>query len=298
MSTELKTSFPPLGAHLSLQQGKVSNIFNIVDHFNMQTFACFLQQKIRWNPRNLSAKKTLSDAAEFKAGLKKRGISANNVIIHAPYIINIASPKEDVRKKSLVLLENELKTLKTFGLRWSVLHPGSSVKGSGQTAEEGIQKIIDGLNHVLDATAKDYSDCGILLENNAGGGACLGTTFTELKAMRDGVVKEHRHRVAYCVDTCHAWASGYDIDDLKDDIENEGIDLKNIKAFHFNDSKTPQGSKKDRHADHTCGTIPHTDLKSLYNDSEFVNVPFIMEIPCSDIGLEQQMLLMFSNNIN
>ena len=201
---------------------------------------------------------------EGKELMLKNNIDINNVIVHAPYIINMASQNDF----AVTFLKQELKRVESLGMTKLVLHPGSSVK---LTKEEGIKNIIDNLNKV------GKSKVTILLETMAGKGTELGSSFEELKQIIDGV----NYEVGVCLDTCHINDAGYDISDF-DKVLNDFdkiIGLKYLKCLHINDSKNLINAHKDRHENIGLGTLGFDNLiKIIYHD-KLKDIPKILETP-------------------
>lgn len=199
-------------------------------------------------------------------------IPLENILVHAPYIINPASvEKWEFARDFLV---NELKLMKYLGLEDIVLHPGAHTKF---TREEGIQTLINTLKSVLELT--DHGN--ILLETMAGKGTELGTTFEELKYIIDQVGSP---RIKVCLDTCHIWDAGYDVNDYEGLINKlkETKLLKEIKALHINDSKNELGAHKDRHANLETGHIKLESLKKIIHGEEFKGLIKVLETPWVD----------------
>lgn len=197
------------------------------------------------------------------------------IIIHAPYIINLANTvKPDTYTFGVSFLAQELKRVAAFQSKILVLHPGSHL---GAGAEAGIAQLVEGLNTVL---AEDDSDVLIALETMAGKGGEIGRTFEELRMIYDGVQKKDRLRV--CFDTCHVHDAGYD---LVHDYEgvfqrfDEVIGLSQIAVFHINDSMNPCGAHKDRHANIGKGEIGFETLYKVVHDPRFLGIPKILETP-------------------
>ncbi len=221
-----------------------------------------------------TSRSTINDEFTYEAYklMLKNNIDSNNVIVHAPYIINLANRKdEDKYKFYCDFLANELDRCKSLGLNKIVLHPGSATTCS---REEAIKNIIDGINYVYNKT----TDIMILLEFMAGKGTEVGTSIDELKCIIDGI--NDKDRIGVCLDTCHMNDSGIDISKF-DDFLNEfdiKIGISKIKCIHLNDSLNNIGSHKDRHANIGYGTIGFDNLlRVVYNDR--LNVPFIIETP-------------------
>ena len=170
--------------------------------------------------------------------MEENGVILDKVIVHAPYIINLANSEEDKHNFAINFLKQEVSRCERLGIKNMVLHPGSHV-GSG--IDTGINLIVDGLNRVL---SSDKSVC-ILLETMAGKGSEVGSNFNEIKRIIDGV--ENKELIGVCLDTCHIHDAGYDLnnfDKVLDEFDRiVGIDK--IKCVHVNDSKNPCGSHKD-----------------------------------------------------
>ena len=198
--------------------------------------------------------------------MKENDIDINNVIVHAPYIINMANKTNF--DFNVQFLNEEIKRVKELGITKMVIHPGSHV---GQGIEIGIKNIIDVLNNC------DFDGVDILLETMAGKGSEVGSNFEELKQIIDGVNK----KLYVCLDTCHLNDAGYDVSDF-DKVLNEFdkvIGLDYIKCIHINDSKNEKGSRKDRHENIGYGTIGFDNMiKIIYND-KLKDVPKILETP-------------------
>ena len=205
--------------------------------------------------------------------MKENDIDINKVIVHAPYIINLANNKEEDKYNfSINFLIEEINRCNLFDVKYLVLHPGSHV---GLGTEIGLDNIINALNIVIDKT----KDVRILLETMAGKGTELGTNFDDLKYIIDNI--KDKDRIGLCLDTCHLNDSGYDINEFDKilDEEDSKIGLSYIKCIHINDSKNPIGAHKDRHENIGYGTIGFDPLiKVIYND-RLKDVPKILETP-------------------
>ena len=203
-------------------------------------------------------------------------IDKNNIIVHAPYIINLANGDESKFNFSCNFLSEELKRVNTFGMKYLVLHPGSHV---GLGVDEGISNIVKALNLVL---SKDDSNVMILLETMAGKGSEVGRTFEELKRIIDGVSK--KERIGVCLDTCHLNDAGYDLNNFDDVLDefDKLIGIDKIKCIHINDSKNTLDSHKDRHENIGRGTIGLDTLIKVINNPKLKDVPKILETPYID----------------
>ncbi len=210
--------------------------------------------------------------SEAKKLMQENNISMDNVICHAPYIVNLANKeKEDAWNFSISFLKNEIKRCEELGIKYIVLHPGSSVK---YTTEEGINNIIEALNYII----SDDDKCMIILETMAGKGSECGKTIEEVKTILDGVKSSN---IGVCLDTCHLNDAGYDMSnfDLFLDSFAKIIPLDKIKCIHVNDSKNERGAHKDRHANIGYGTIGFENLLKIINNEKLKDVPKILETP-------------------
>ena len=236
------------------------------------------------NPTINGKPKPLTDEEVEKFFADKEEAGIDPVVAHTAYLINIASPKEDIYKKSVNGLIEEIERCDKLGIPDLVLHPGSYL----DTSEEiGIQKIIDTLNSIFDKTPNSKNR--IALETTAGMGSNLGYKFEQLAEMIDGV--ENKDRISVCIDTCHIFAAGYDIRTKKsytktmrlfDDI----VGLKYLKAMHLNDSQKEFGSKRDRHAHLGQGEIGAEAFKCIMQDKRLKDVPKLLETPKEEEGVK------------
>jgi deoxyribonuclease-4 len=199
---------------------------------------------------------------------------------HTGYLINLGAQASKNRERSIKSLIQEIQFATELGLPFLVLHPGAHL-GAGEAA--GLKQIVTGLDEVFAATSR--SPVRIALENTAGQGTCLGYKMEHLAAIYEGVRKPER--LGVCLDTAHLFAAGYDIRTPRGwrkpirDIE-QLIGLKQILAFHLNDSKTPLGSRVDRHAHIGQGHIGLAGFRHIVNDSRFKNHPGCLETPKSE----------------
>ncbi len=202
--------------------------------------------------------------------MKENNIVLEKVIVHAPYIVNLANFNNF--DFSVSFLINEVERCSTLGIKYLVLHPGSAVNCS---REEAINNISKGLNLILD---NDYN-VTILLETMAGKGNEMGKTFEELKAIIDKI--KYQDKIGVCIDTCHLNDAGYDMSkfDIVLDNFDKVIGINKIGCIHVNDSKNEISSHKDRHENIGFGTIGFDNLiKIIYND-RLESIPKILETP-------------------
>lgn len=201
--------------------------------------------------------------------MKENGIDFRNVIVHAPYIVNLAN--ENNFDFSISFLRDELKRVHDLGFDKVVLHPGSHV---GIGSDKAIDNIVYCLNKVLVDT-----DVKILLETMAGKGTEVGINFNEIKRIIDGV--ENKNNIGVCLDTCHIHDSGYDVSDF-DNVLSEFdkiIGLDKLLCIHVNDSKNPIGAHKDRHENIGLGHIGFDNIINIVYNDKLKDVPKILETP-------------------
>lgn len=203
----------------------------------------------------------------------ENNINPKNVIVHAPYIVNLAN-KSDINKYNFYIefLVNELNRVKELGLDKMVLHPGSATTC---TKEEAISNIAEAINKIYENT----TDVVILLEYMAGKGNEVGSSIGELKGIIDKI--NDKDRIGVCIDTCHMNDSGVDIakfDEFLDEFDRK-IGIDKIKCVHVNDSLNPIGSHKDRHANIGYGTIGFDNLINVVYNNRLEGIPFILETP-------------------
>ena len=203
-----------------------------------------------------------------------------NMVVHAPYIINIANTiKSQTFEIGVQFLRSEIDRTQALGAKQIVLHPGSHV---GEGEEKGI-KIIEGLNEVL--TAKD--EVQIALETMAGKGTECGYRFEQLAEIIEGV--RYNDKLSICFDTCHTHDAGYDIiNDLDGVLKSfdDIVGLERIKVVHVNDSKNVCGAKKDRHENIGFGHIGFEALNKVVHHEALTNVPKILETPY--VGIDKK----------
>ena len=204
--------------------------------------------------------------------MKKNNIDYSKVIVHAPYIINLANDSDPEKFKfSVNFLIQEVERCDMLGIKNMVLHPGSHV-GLGE--KTGIHNIIRGLNQIL-----DKGKCNILLETMAGKGTEVGRTIDEIAEIIDGVM--YKDRIYVCLDTCHLNDAGYDISEFDKYLDefDKKIGINKIKCIHINDSKNPLGAHKDRHENIGYGTIGFDNLINVIYNERLGDIPRILETP-------------------
>ena len=202
-------------------------------------------------------------------------IAKENVIVHAPYIINLATDDLVKREFSCNFLKEEIKRVETLGFSYLVLHQGSHV---GAGTDKGIQNIADSLNKIIDKDTKVV----ILLETMAGKGTEVGKNFEELESIISKI--KQKENIGVCLDTCHINDAGYDLNyfDKVLDSFDKIIGLDKLKCIHVNDSKNIMGSHKDRHENIGLGYIGFDNLINIIYNKRLDNIPKILETPYID----------------
>lgn len=226
-------------------------------------------------PQNTS-RYPINDNLTLEAFKKMKGIGFDysKVVVHAPYIVNLANNDEVKFNFAVQFLKDELKRCSQLGIKNVVLHPGSHV---GIGIDAGISNIARGLNMILGEV-----DVRILLETMAGKGSEVGSKLEEIKRIID-LVEDKRH-IGVCIDTCHLSDAGYDLRDFDSFLDkfDEVIGIENIGCVHVNDSKNDLGSHKDRHENIGFGKIGFDTLMGVIYNKRLENIPKILETPYVD----------------
>lgn len=227
-------------------------------------------------PQNTRRKDTdLLKIDEALALMKENNLDTNHIVVHAPYVMNLANPSLEKREFAVEFLTSEIERSHRMHATQIVLHPGSAV---GSTVEQGISWIAEGLNKVIENT-KD-KPVRIALETMAGKGNEIGRTFEELKQIIDLI--HDKSRISVCFDTCHTHDSGYDVKHNFQSVIDEFdrvIGKKYISVFHINDSKNIRGARKDRHENIGFGEIGFDALMEVVYHPDFTEIPKILETP-------------------
>lgn len=225
-------------------------------------------------PQN-TRRKQISDmkVEEAHALMKEHGIEKESIIVHAPYIINLANcAKKETFELAVEFLAKEIERVKALDARILVLHPGSHV-GAGENL--GLDKIVSGLNIAM----KQIGDVQIAIETMSGKGSELGYQFEHIRYLMDHV--DHPEAIKVCLDTCHIHDAGYDIADFDQILDefDQIIGLDRLVCVHVNDSKNIRGAKKDRHANLGFGEIGFTALNQVVHHPRLTEIVKILETP-------------------
>ena len=264
---------PLLGAHVSTSGGVDKAPAN-GKGLGCDAIQVFTRNQMQWRARPLSE----LEIAGFRDGLKECGIQTT--VSHDSYLINLGSHERVVLQKSLDAFADEIERCEQLGIPFLVFHPGSHV-GAGEAA--GLQRIADSLNTVLNL--KPEYKTQVLLENTAGQGSNLGYRFEQLADIL--AQTENPNRFGVCLDTCHLFASGYDLRtrstyEATFDEFDAIVGLGRVKVFHLNDSKKSLGSRVDRHENIGKGELGLEPFRFLLNDPRFAGLAMLLETPGGD----------------
>jgi len=254
------------GLHLAFER------LATIDGKAMQIFTANQRQ---WHPREPDEKEiSLFREARTTAG-------EIPVASHDSYLINLASPKADTREKSIAAMVEELRRCATLGVEFLIMHPGSHL---GKGIEEGVKRFTANLDRAIEE-AQIAGGVMVLLETTAGQGTSLGSSFSELAEIIEK--SKYTKQLGVCLDTCHAFAAGYDIrtpqayrQTMKEFDDEIGLDR--LRFFHLNDSKKELGSGVDRHEHIGQGHIGADGFRNLVNDPRFAEHPMVLETPKSE----------------
>lgn len=259
-----------LGAHMSVSGG-LSTAFDRAQSIGINTMQIFTKNQNRWEQKPASAE----EIALWFQRQAETGIAP--VVSHAAYLLNLGTPDDALWEKSVKALVDELTRAEQLGLLGVVLHPGAHMN-SGE--EAGLARIVDGLNRAHKATP-GYKTL-TLLETTAGQGSALGYRFEHLSATLSGASTPER--VAFCFDSCHVFAAGYDIRTAEAYEATMAefdrlLGVERIRCFHLNDARKPLGSRVDRHDHIGTGELGLAAFGFILNDPRFSRVPMILETP-------------------
>ncbi|XP_037318834.2 probable endonuclease 4 [Pungitius pungitius] len=260
-----------IGAHVSIQGGMWRAVGSCAE-MGGNCFGLFLGSQRSWKRPPLDH----TAADKFREQCSLWEYDPAHVLPHGSYLMNCGSPKEDVFEKSQALLVDELSRCSLLGLNLYNFHPGSSL--GSITTEQCVEKIASAINRAHQQTPAVVT----VLENMSGQGNTVGGKFSELRSIIDKV--RDQTRVGVCLDTCHAFAEGYDVaaeggvKAMLDVFEQE-VGLQYLKALHLNDSKGRLGCNLDRHEDIGKGHIGISAFRDIVNEPRLDNIPLVLETP-------------------
>lgn len=258
-----------LGSHVSFGKEQLLGSAKEAISYGANTFMFYTGA-----PQN-TIRKNIDDnlTNEAKNLMLANNIDINNVICHAPYIVNLANNLDETKYNfSITFLKGEITRCESIGVKYIVLHPGSSV---GIDKKIALDNIIFALNKIITKDTK----VTILLETMAGKGTELGSSLEELKYIIDGV--NEQDKIGVCLDTCHLNDAGYNMQNFASFLNefDNIIGINRVKCIHINDSKNPFSSHKDRHANIGYGSIGFASILSIINHPKLENIPKILETP-------------------
>ena len=259
-----------LGAHMSIAGG----YYRAVESASQCRCDCvqlFTKNNNQWRAKPIDD----DDVEKFQSSLATLRIQ--QPISHSSYLINLASPEQPLRKKSIDGMVVELQRAEQLGIEYVVLHPGAFIRGSEQT---GIKRIVRSLDEIHRQTRGITAKC--LLETTAGQGTNLGWRFEQLAEILAGA--RNPDRLGVCLDTCHVFAAGYAMSSQKEykatmSELQETVGIDQIKAIHLNDSKRELGSRVDRHEHIGQGHLGLAPFRHLLTDRRFRRIPMYLETP-------------------
>ena len=272
-----------IGAHVSASGGVFNAPLNAAK-IGADAFAMFVKNQRRWDALPLSAK----EIAAFKDALKRSGIRAEHVLVHDSYLINLGHPREAEREKSLNAFVDEIRRCEALGLRLLNFHPGSHLN------EISAQVCLDNIAGSLNFAIANTTGIKLVLENTAGQGSNLGYDFAQLAYVIDKI--SNKDRIGVCIDTCHAFAAGYDLRSRQAYERtmsefDRAIGYKFLSGMHLNDTKNELGVRKDRHESLGRGFLGLAAFENIMNDPNIDEIPLILETIDDSLWAEEIALL-------
>jgi deoxyribonuclease-4 len=270
-----------LGAHVSVQGGVATGPARGAA-IGATAIQVFTKTPNQWREPTLSRE----TCGEFRRAWERSGVTT--IVAHDSYLINLATPDGVLAERSRESFIAELSRCAALGIPWVVSHPGNFI----DDRDAGLARNAEGYTACLRAVP---GPVGVLMETTAGCGTALGSTFEELAALRAAIGEDVRHRVGFCADTCHLYASGYDLAGDYDGVWrrwDEILGLALLRCIHLNDSKTPFGSRRDRHALIGEGSLGPQPFRRIMRDPRFEQVVKVIETPKGDdeVTLDRRML--------
>jgi len=259
-----------IGAHVSPAGGPAKAVERGAERA-ARSIQIFNQNPRQWKPREYSAE----EVADFRSAMAASDIDA--LLIHAVYLLNCASEDAEIREKSLASLATSLRAGAALGAHAVVLHPGSALKDGG-----AVDAAIDRAGAVIAEALAESEDCPLHLEDTAGAGGTLGRSFEELVRLIE--LAGGDERLGVCLDSCHLLASGYDVRSAGGlaavlDAFDRIIGLDRLGSLHVNDSVTPLGSNRDRHANLGDGELGREGCAAFLSEPRFEGMPCVLEGP-------------------
>ncbi|WP_298987457.1 deoxyribonuclease IV [uncultured Campylobacter sp.] len=272
-----------IGAHVSASGGVFNAPLNAA-RIGADAFAMFVKNQRKWDAPPLSAEEIIA----FKDALKQSGIRAEHVLVHDSYLINLGHPREAEREKSLNAFVDEIRRCEALGLRLLNFHPGSHLN------EISVQQCLDNIAESLNFAIANTAGVKLVLENTAGQGSNLGYDFAQLAYVIGKI--SNKDCIGVCIDTCHAFAAGYDLrspqayERTMSEFDR-AIGYKFLSGMHLNDTKNELGVRKDRHESLGRGFLGLAAFENIMNDPNIDEIPLILETIDDSLWAEEIALL-------
>lgn len=272
-----------IGGHISTSGG----IFlspERASKFSFRTFQVFSKNQMQWKAKPLVP----GDVEKFRHEVESRGMGG--IMIHASYLLNMATPDDTLRAKVMDAFAEEIRRAGALGIDYLTFHPGSA---TGTTEKDALRNIAANLNQLITSD----QECTILLETSAGQGKTVGHTFEQLAEIIDQV--DLKDKVGICFDTCHVFAAGYDIKSRSGyqetmDRFDSVLGLDRLRGFHLNDTKKGINSRVDRHEQIGDGMLGLDGISNFLNDRRLHGKSIILETPLGEGGYEKDLSSMKS----
>lgn len=272
-----------IGPHVSATGGVENAPLNAMA-IGATAFALFTKNQRQW----VSAPLTSKSIEAFKQNCEKAGITADFILPHDSYLINLGQPEDESLQKSRSAFLDEMKRCEQLGLKMLNFHPGSHLNKI--SLEDCLRRIAESINLALDQT----QGVTAVIENTAGQGSNVGFSFQHIAYIIDKV--EDKSRVGVCIDTCHTYSAGYDLK-TEEGYNNtfrefdETIGAHYLRAIHLNDTKKPFASRVDRHDNIGKGLLGMEFFERFMRDKRLDNMPIILETPDDSLWAEEIRLL-------
>ncbi|MGU9869156.1 deoxyribonuclease IV [Kluyvera ascorbata] len=268
-----------IGAHVSAAGGLANAAIRAAE-IEATAFALFTKNQRQWRAAPL----TTEVIDDFKAACEKYHYTPAQILPHDSYLINLGHPVEEALEKSREAFIDELARCQQLGLTLLNFHPGSHLLQIDE--DKCLARIAESINIALAQT----EGVTAVIENTAGQGSNLGFKFEHLAAIIDGV--EDKSRVGVCIDTCHAFAAGYDLRTTEACAETFAeferiVGFQYLRGMHLNDAKSEFGSRVDRHQSLGLGNIGHDAFRFIMQDNRFDGIPLVLETTNPDIWGEE-----------
>lgn len=268
-----------IGAHVSAEKGVSSAPVNAAA-IGANAFALFTRNPSRWTSPAIKE----AEAQAFRDNCARLGFTPDAILPHDSYLINLGAPDPEKLDKSREAFLDEMHRCEQLGLTMLNFHPGSHLKA--MSSDDCLDRIAESINLALDST----QGVKAVIENTAGQGTNLGFSFAQLARIIDRVTD--KTRIGVCIDTCHAFAAGYDLA-TPEGYEatwrefDDTVGFAYLSAMHINDSKRGLGSRIDRHESLGCGAIGIDFFSRLMADKRFDGIPLILETPDTSLWPEE-----------